>query len=418
MKINFKQPRYLLPLLALPFTFLGFYVYQDLFAKEEEVILTSGDGLQENIAPPSREVTEKKLSDKLDTYQKHFKQADGYTAISGLETEESEAPGFEPLYSEAERRRLDSLEAVLKEKAENGQVAGHRFSGESFPSRSEPLSETDKALLELLNQNKALEQQEKAERTEMKKQEKKEEDPLALMRAQYALIDSFQKANDPEYRAKAEREVMQKALEEEQARMEKSKMHVGRADQTSQVFNTLKPQKDNTFIKAIIDEDVTGYAGYRIRLRLLEDIVVGNTLIVKGTCLYATINSFSAQRVTFSIQSVFYNDRILPVDLDVYDLDGMKGLYVPESAFREFTRELGGNSFQGMNMTTSGTQEQSRFLMSSLQKAFQSTSQAIAQSIRKNKAKIKYSTYVYLIDSRELSKTNTQQKQTRHENID
>ncbi len=418
MKINFKQPRYIIPLLVLPFTFLGFFVYQDLFAKEEEVILTGNDGLQENIAPPSREVTEKKLSDKLDTYQKHFKQADGYTAISGMETEESEAPGFEELYSEAEKRRLDSLEAVLKEKAENRQVAGSRSSGESFPSRSEPLSESDKALLELLNRNKALEQQEKAERAERKKQEKNEEDPLALMRAQYALIDSFQKANDPEYRVKAEREAMQKALEKEQARMEKSKMRVERTDRTSQVFNTLKPQKNNTFIKAIIDEDLTGYAGYRIRLRLLEDIMVGGTLIEKGTCLYATINGFSAQRVTFSIQSVFYQDRILPVQLDVYDLDGMKGLYVPESAFRDFTRELGGNSLQGMNMTTSSAEDQSQFLMSALQQAFQSTSQAIARAIRKNKAKIKYSTYVYLIDSQELSNSNRRQKQTRHENID
>ncbi|MEL7585288.1 MAG: conjugative transposon protein TraM [Prolixibacteraceae bacterium] len=413
MKINFKQPRYILPLIMFPFTFLGFYVYQDLYAKEDPVIITGNDGLQKNIAPPSEEVTEKKLADKLATYQKHFKEADGYTAISGLETEESEAPGFVNLYSQQERNQMDSLDAVLNGHAVN-KSAGRRSSDDVSPD--EPLNETDKALLELLNQGKAMEKQDKVSRAAVQQQGQKE-DPLAMMRTQYALIDSFQKANDPEYKAKVRREAAQKALQEELEKLRQSKMSVQRADRTSRIFNTLKPHSERTFIKAIIDEELVGYAGYRIRLRLLEDILVGGIRIAKGTCLYANINGFSAQRVTFSIQSVFHNDQILPVKLDVYDLDGMKGLYVPQSAFREFTRELGSNSIQGMNMTTSSTEEQSRFLTSTLQKAFRSTSQAIAQAIRKNKVKIKYSTYVYLIDSQELSSPKTQSKLMHHENI-
>ncbi len=414
MKINFKQPRYIVPLIMFPFTFLGFYVYQDLFAKEDPVIITGNDGLQKNIAPPSEEVTEKKLADKLATYQKHFKEADGYTAISGLETEESEAPGFVNLYSQQEKNRMDSLEAVLNGHAVN-KNAGRRSTVDASPD--EPLNETDKALLELLNQSKEMEKQNKASRAAVQQRGQEQEDPLTMMRAQYALIDSFQKANDPEYKAKIQREAAQRALQEELEKLRQSKMSVQRADRTSRIFNTLKPHSERTFIKAIIDEELVGYAGYRIRLRLLEDILVGGTRIGKGTCLYANINGFSAQRVTFSIQSVFHNDQILPVKLDVYDLDGMKGLYVPQSAFREFTRELGSNSFQGMNMTTSSTEEQSRFLTSTLQKAFRSTSQAIAQAIRKNKVKIKYSTYVYLIDSQELSSPKTQSKLTSHETI-
>jgi conjugative transposon TraM protein len=414
MKINFKQPRYILPLIMFPFTFLGFYVYQDLIAKEDPVIITGNDELQKNIAPPSEEVTEKKLADKLATYQKHFKEADGYTAISGLETEESEAPGFMNLYSQQEKNRMDSLEAVLKGHGVN-RSAGRRSIDGTSPA--EPPNETDKALLELLNQSKAMEQQGKASQATRQQRGQEQEDPLAMMRAQYALIDSFQKANDPEYKAKVQREAAQKALHEELEQLRESKMSVQRADRTSRIFNTLKPPGEQTFIKAIIDEELIGYAGYRIRLRLLENILVGGIRIGKGTCLYANINGFSAQRVTFSIQSVFHNDQILPVNLDVYDLDGMKGLYVPESAFREFTRELGSNSFQGMNMTTSGTEEQSRFLTSTLQKAFRSTSQAIAQAIRKNKVKIKYSTHVYLIDSQELSTPKKQSKLMHHETI-
>ncbi len=404
MKINFRQPRYILPLVLFPFTFLGFYIYQDLFEKGEEVILTGNDGLQEYIAAPSEQVTEQKLADKLATYRKHYKEADRYTAISGLEIEESEAPGFADLYSRQEKNQLNRTEAGLKVNAES-MGAGRPFSPKDYSPPSEPLSDTDKALLELINQNKIQEKQGRQE-NDRGVDQPEQEDPLAMMRAQYALIDSFQNANDPEHQARARQEAAQKALQEELERLRQSQMSVQRADRTSQVFNTLRPENGRTFIKAIIDEELTGYAGYRIRLRLLEDILVGGTLIEKGTCLYANIDGFSAQRVNLSIRSVFYNDRVLPVKLDVYDLDGMKGLYVPRSAFREFTRELGSNSIQGMNMTASGTDAQSRFLMSGLQKAFQSTSQAIARSIRKNKVKIKYSTSIYLIDSEELSKNN------------
>ena len=413
MKINFNQPRYILPLVMFPFTFLAFYIYQDLFAKQDEVILTGNDGLQESIAQPSEEVTGKSLSDKLATYQKHFKEADGQTAISGLETEDSQAPGFVDFYSSEEQDRLDSMEAVLTGNPASRR-AGRPVSQKDYASSPGSLSETDQALLELINQNKTPEKQEKFDKT-IPRQKQVDEDPLAMMRAQYALIDSFQKANDPEHKARVQGEAAQKARQEELERMRQSKMSVQRVNQTSGMFNTLKPQSKQTFIKAIIDEEVTGYAGYRIRIRLLEDILVGEMLLDKGTCMYATIDGFSAQRVTLSVRSVLRHDQILPVNLDIYDMDGMKGLYVPESALREFTRELGSNSFQGMNMTTSGTEEQSRFLMSGVQKAFRSTSQAIAQAIRKNKVKIKYSTYVYLIDSQELSKVGNSSKFTSHE---
>jgi hypothetical protein len=79
----------------------------------------------------------------------------------------------------------------------------------------------------------------------------------------------------------------------------------------------------------------------------------------------------------------------------------LPGLYVPESAFREFTKDLGGNSMQGVNLQGSGTKS-NQFLMSSFDKVFQSTSSAIASLIRKNKAKIKYNSHIYLIDPEAL----------------
>ncbi|RYE15509.1 MAG: conjugative transposon protein TraM, partial [Sphingobacteriaceae bacterium] len=163
--------------------------------------------------------------------------------------------------------------------------------------------------------------------------------------------------------------------------------------------------KETGLIKAIIDENIIGYSGSRIRIRLLDDIKAGSHTIPKGSYLYALVSGFTEQRAKLTVTTILQNDKIFPVQLDIYDLDGLEGLYIPSSAFRDFTRNLGGESMQGFNTQAiggSGMQNQQQFLMSSIDKIFTSTSQAIASMIRKNKAKVKYNTAIYLIDKKEL----------------
>ena len=96
--------------------------------------------------------------------------------------------------------------------------------------------------------------------------------------------------------------------------------------------------------------------------------------------------------------SVLVNGNILPINLSVFDIDGMQGLYVPASAFREMMRELGTNSVQGTTLE-SGSES---FFTSMASNLFSSASQTISNIIRKNKAKLKYNTYIYLINEKEL----------------
>jgi conjugative transposon TraM protein len=223
----------------------------------------------------------------------------------------------------------------------------------------------------------------------------KEKDPMEVFKAQMAIMDSINKQNDPAY----EEDLKKKQLADKATKLKESQLRlaVQKADVISSDFNTVIPEKEPAFISAVIDENVTGYAGSRLRLKLLEDIKAGNNLVKKGTYLYAQISGFSEQRVTLSVTSILYDGKILPVKLDVYDMDGLPGLYVPSSAFRDFTKDLGGNSVQGVTLDGGGGNSQ--FIMSSLDKVFQSTSSAIADLIRKNKAKLKYNSYLYLIDT-------------------
>jgi conjugative transposon TraM protein len=149
-------------------------------------------------------------------------------------------------------------------------------------------------------------------------------------------------------------------------------------------FNSIFRQRENNFIKAVIDENIKGFAGSRIRIRLLEDVYVGNAKISKGTPLYALISGFSLQRVNLNIVSVMHQNEILPISLNIYDVDGMEGLYVPSSAFREMTRSMGENIVQGQNLS-SGSAD---FFTTTLSSVYQSTSKTISDVIRKNKAKL------------------------------
>jgi len=215
---------------------------------------------------------------------------------------------------------------------------------------------------------------------------------MDIFKAQMAYMDSVGKQNDPAYKA----ERLKKLAADKAAQEKASEVNytVVKADGAPDEFNTVKPPANDQFIMAAIDENETGYAGSRLRLKLLEDIKAGANLIPKGTYLYALISGFSEQRVKLSITSILSNGKILPVKLEVYDLDGMPGLYVPSSAFRDFTKDLGSNTVQGVSIDGNSTS----FIMSSVDKMFQSTSSAIAELVRKNKAKLKYNSYIYLID--------------------
>jgi conjugative transposon TraM protein len=385
MKINFRQPKYVLPLIALPFLCLFFYVWHCSAAKPKHEIKQIA-GLNGSVGNVSADVRKKGLEGKLDAYRNTFKQSDGLTAVNAIQKEESSNLSFHDNYSDKEKKTLDSINQAMKAK----------FGKPPIYSKT-PVTDHDQALAD------AISGMTKRQKQTASPPEPKEKDPMDIFRQQMAYLDSINKQNDPAYKAeKLKKQLADKAA---QAKSAEIKLSVVKADAPSSDFNTIKPGTDEKFIAATIDENITGYAGSRLRLKLLEDIKAGNTLVKKGTYLYALISGFTEQRVKLTITSILFGGKILPVKLDIYDLDGMPGLYVPSSAFRDFTRDLGSNSAQGVSIDGNAT----GFLMSSVDKIFQSTSSAIAEYIRKNKAKLKYNSYLYLIDNDDLKNTQNRE---------
>ncbi|MBS2210714.1 conjugative transposon protein TraM [Carboxylicivirga mesophila] len=95
-------------------------------------------------------------------------------------------------------------------------------------------------------------------------------------------------------------------------------------------------------IKALVVEDTKVLSGNRVMLQLMNDAVIGDKTIRKGTLIYGLCKTEN-ERLQLVITSVPYRDAFLPVKLSAYDLDGIRGLYVPDNVQRKAYKDVAGD---------------------------------------------------------------------------
>ena len=397
-KINFKQPKYIIPLIVLPVLLFIGYQFIDLINGDDKT-----KQAQQEISTSLGKVDAPILS-KNKAYDNLFndENKDGRTMIQGFDKENDSLFAYTDNLNEQQKRYLDSIEYVQKNGFNQKQSAKAR---ESYytPNADAQKQQDDEDFNRSMEMMRMLNEGNKSEET---KQEEKEYDPVKGLREQMLFLDSLEKSKDPAYKRQMEAQGRIKANKDKMDEFLNSTMQVSKTRNLG-TFNHISKQKENFTIKSVIDENIKGYLGSRIRLRLLEDIFIvkKKVQVKKGTFLYAEISGFSQQRVFLNIVSVMVDNDIYPINLSIYDMDGMKGLYVPSSAFREMTRELGANSIQGVNVESG-----QGFFTSLAGNLFQSASQAVTAIIRKNKVTLKYNSYIYLIDEKDLKKKDENEK--------
>ena len=93
-------------------------------------------------------------------------------------------------------------------------------------------------------------------------------------------------------------------------------------------------------------------------------------------------------------------DEIIKVNLSLYDTDGLEGLYVPSSSFRETARDVASGAVGSSMSIGQGSygNSLSQWGMQAVQNAYQRTTSAVGKVIRKNTAHLKYGTFVYLVN--------------------
>lgn len=104
-------------------------------------------------------------------------------------------------------------------------------------------------------------------------------------------------------------------------------------------------------IQAVIHETQTLVDGATVKLRLVNDVFINGIHIPKDNFLFG-IASLKGERLNVKINSMRYNNSLFPVELSVYDMDGLDGIYIPGAITRDVAKQSADRSMQTLGLTT------------------------------------------------------------------
>ncbi len=418
MKINFKRPKFIIPLLLLPFILLFYFIFSNWAENKGTSANANKDsaatgGINPSMPGVSQEVSSSGIKDKFQAYLEAYKHQKDASALDNIENNPllDHAGDFKSAYSSEDlkriqsKRQLDSLQRALQSgQAEIDQHLSQLSKNINQRKHGAGPTETNLNKEQLLN-GFAYDQEKQAP----DKKDQSYNEQVQLFRDQMAIMDSMQQVavskapgqtssgNSTEEGPKKKRTLTNNFDKEKFIPSKDSSfkpLAVSRNRSTPSAFNTVAAFQSEKHIAAMIDQDIKAIAGSRVRIRLLNDIFVGDKLIPKGSYIYGVVSGFQTQRINISVKQIQYENEPLPVNLDVYDNDGYLGLYVPGSTFREFTKEIGTQGTQGLSQVY--TSDNSNVTGGMISQIFQSASTSVSKLIQKEKAFLKYNYVVYL----------------------
>ncbi len=374
-KINFRQPKYMLPaILYIPLLGASYFIF-DLFNTEKAEVQDKTMQTTEYLNPELPDAKIKGgdgIGSKYENMTKSWGKIADYSAVDNIERDEPDEnqEEYESQYSQNDLALLDQqAQASLAEEE-----------AQARQREQEALAELEKALAQ------------------------------ARLTAQRNVVPQGQDTSTVHTNATVE---VKGSITEDNGAVkalsddDKAQDMIKKVKTSSDFFNTIaQNEHEPKLIKAIIDENIKAVDGSRVRLRLLDDVEINELVVKRGTYLYATMSGFSSQRVKGNITSILVGDELVKVSLSLYDTDGLEGLYVPSSQFRETTKDVASGAVTGNMTMNNGSYDNSftQWGMQAITNAYQKTSNAIGKAIKKNKVKLKYGTSVYLVNGKEKKK--------------
>lgn len=111
---------------------------------------------------------------------------------------------------------------------------------------------------------------------------------------------------------------------------------------------------DKNSIRACVYQTVTLTSGKELQIRLLEPMRAGHILIPANTIVTGACR-IGGERMEVTVNSIQYAGNIIPVELQVYDMDGQRGIFVPGSdeinAAKEVTAQLAQSAGTSITIT-------------------------------------------------------------------
>lgn len=104
-------------------------------------------------------------------------------------------------------------------------------------------------------------------------------------------------------------------------------------------------------VEALVHQAQTLVNGAIIKLRLVNEIFVNGTLIPAGSFVFGEV-VLNGERLEVKIHSIRTKNNLLAVQLEVYDMDGLQGIYIPGAITKEVAQSSVDNAAQMLQITS------------------------------------------------------------------
>jgi conjugative transposon TraM protein len=112
---------------------------------------------------------------------------------------------------------------------------------------------------------------------------------------------------------------------------------------------TEKVDEVQNAIEAVIHETQPIVNGSVIKLRLTNDVFINGSLIPRNSFVFGTAY-LKAERLEVKISTIKFKNSIFPVELTVYDMDGISGIYIPGAINRDVAKASADRSMQSIGI--------------------------------------------------------------------
>ena len=144
---------------------------------------------------------------------------------------------------------------------------------------------------------------------------------------------------------------------------EKVQLHKGQVFSVSKVsyndtivqgfYGMVNDQVDDVqnAIEAVVHANQVLVNGAVIKFRLVHPIYIHGALIPKGTFVFG-VAALEGERLNITITSIRNENNLYPVQLDVYDMDGLPGIYIPGAITRDVAKQSTDNAISMAELST------------------------------------------------------------------
>lgn len=357
-----------LPLLVIPFLTMAFWAMGGGQAKVET---DAKNSIGLNLHLPDPKVKKESLLDKLGFYDKADKDS-----LKLKEEMRSDPYYQEQGTDEKKPGSSNELEQIVQHSA--GKYYQSSLANENKLNQSPYNTGTsqaeEKLMQKLAELNKAMNQpQSQPVKTEDYREMSNALEPNPKLNSSVerleGMLQSMNQADDSDTELRQLSSMMDKIMDIQHPERVKSKLKEKSIEENKIVFAVNSKAEDDTIvngfyglenetgikepnaIEAVVNENQVLVNGAILKLRLLNDMYIKNFKIPAGNFVFGIV-SLNGERLEIKISSIRSENSIYPVKMEVYDMDGLPGIYVPGAISRDVAKQSADNSLQTMQFTT------------------------------------------------------------------